>query len=177
MESSTTGILEYTANTFGGQLRGNVMLSKFAVSGNGKLFRVQLDSKGGVKSHIKMEGFSGLTSAMSTTGGLLMPRVYQGKVAALIPMEKNPGIMVVTSVNPFRGPRRGGNTVTVTGWNLKPPVVVKFGNRECTAPNNFSKGRQFTCVVPRGQGKVPVTVTRFGKKSRSYGFEYVYMNV
>lgn len=176
-EPSTNGIIEYTANTFGAQMRGDILATKFAVSGSGMVYRVQLNSRGNVKSSFELKQFSGITAAMSPTGGLLMPRVYQGKVAVLLPNEKNPGIMVVTSANPFRGPKKGGNTITVTGWNLKPPLTVSVGGKPCTNVKDFKKGRSFTCVVPPGSGKAPIIVKRGGKTSKSYGYEYMYMNV
>lgn len=176
-QSSTDGLIEYTANTFGAQMRGDLLATKFAVSGSGKVYRVQLNGQGTVKSSFELAEFSGLTAAMSPTGGVVMPRVYQGKVAMLLPNEKNPGRMVVTSVNPFRGPRKGGNTITVTGWNLNPPLTVKVGGKPCKNVKNFKKGRSFTCTVPRGSGRVPVTATRGAKSSRSFGFEYMYLNV
>lgn len=176
-ESSTDGLVEYTANTFGAQMRGELLASKFAVSGAGKVFRIKLNPQGTVRSVFPLAAHSGLTVAMSPTGSLVMPRVYQGKVAVLLPNEKNPGRLVVTSVNPYRGPKRGGGIVTVTGWNLNPPLRATFGGRPCQNIGNFKKGRSFTCVVPPGSGRAPVVVTRLGKSSKSFGFEYIYLKV
>lgn len=176
-QASTNGLIEYTANTFGAQMRGDLLATKFAVSGSGKVFRVQLNARGTVKSLFELTAYSGLTAAMSPTGGLVMPRVYQGKVAVLLPNEKNPGKLVVTSVTPFRGPKRGRHPITVTGWNLTPPLTATVGGKPCTGVGNFKKGRSFTCIVPMGSGRAPVVVKRFGKTSQSYGYEYMYLNV
>lgn len=175
-QSSTNGLIEYTANTFGGQMRGDLLATKFAVSGSGRVYRVQLNGRGSFKSSLELTQFSGLTAAMSPTGGIVMPRVYQNKVAVLLPNENNPGLMVVTSVNPFRGPKIGGNTITVTGWNLKPPLSVKVGGKACTKVRNFKKGRSFTCTVPSGSGRAPLVVKRGDRWSKSFGYEYMYLN-
>eukprot|EP00178_Gracilaria_changii_P010962 TRINITY_DN31654_c0_g1_i1.p1 TRINITY_DN31654_c0_g1~~TRINITY_DN31654_c0_g1_i1.p1 ORF type:complete len:868 (+),score=113.15 TRINITY_DN31654_c0_g1_i1:891-3494(+) len=177
MESSTTGLLEYTANTFGAQMRGDLLATKFAVSGNGKVYRIQLNGNGRVKSMFNLAFHSGLSVAMSPAGGLVMPRVYQGKIAVLLANEKNPGRMVVTSVNPFRGPKRGGGKITITGWNLKPPLSITVGGKPCKNVGEYRGGRTVSCVVPRGSGRAAVVVKRFGKQSKSFGYEYVYMNV
>lgn len=176
-EASTNGLIEYTANTFGAQMRGDLLATKFAVSGSGNVFRVRLNAKGTVKSLYELAAFSGLAAAMSPTGGLVMPRVYQGKVAVLLPNEENPSRLVVTSVNPFRGPKRGGHQITVTGWKLNPPLTATVGGQPCTNVGNFKKSRSFTCIVPAGSGRAAVVVTRFGKTSQSYGYEYMYLNV
>lgn len=177
LEPSTNGLIEYTANTFGAQLRGDLLATKLAVWGSGSTYRMQLNKDGNDKSVAIMSYYSGLSVAMTPTGGLMMPRVYQGKVAMLIPLERNPKRLIVTSVNPFRGPRRGGNTVTVTGWNLIPPLTVTIGGKPCKNVKNFSKGRKFTCTVPRGSGKAAVVVRRFEESSQSYGFEYMYLTI
>ncbi|PXF47299.1 hypothetical protein BWQ96_02912 [Gracilariopsis chorda] len=177
MESSTTGLLEYTANTFGAQMRGDLLATKFAVSGSGKVYRVQLKGDGTVKSMFNLATHSGLAAVMSPVGAIIMPRVYQGRIAVLLPNEKNPGRMVVTSVHPFRGPKRGGGKVTITGWNLKPPLTITVGGKPCTNVGEYKGGRSVTCRVPRGSGRAAVVVKRFGKKSKSFGYEYVYMTV
>ncbi|CDF35605.1 unnamed protein product, partial [Chondrus crispus] len=161
LQSSTDGLIEYTANTFGAQMRGDLLATKFAVSGAGQVFRVRLNRRGTVRSVFELTKHSGLTAAMSPTGGMVMPRVYQGKVAVLLPNEKNPGRLVVTSVNPFRGPKRGGNVITVTGWNLRAPLKATVGGKPCRGVGNFKKGRSFTCVAPPGKGRAAVVVKRF----------------
>lgn len=177
-ESSTNGLQEVTSNVFGAQMRGDLLATKFAVGGKGKVYRMQLTGDGKVKSKTELVSHSGLSAATSPVGGLVMPRVYQGTVAVLEPVEVNPKILVVTSVTPHRGPKRGGNRVTVTGWNLAPPLKATVGGKPCGNIGNFAKnGRSFQCNVPAGAGKVPVAVTRLGKKSTSYGWEYIYMSV
>lgn len=178
LEPSTDGLIEYTANTFGATMRSDLLATKLAVEGDGRTYRITLNDNGDVRSSFELTDHSGLTAAMTPTGGLIMPRVYQERVAMLLPVESNPNRLVVTSVTPFRGPRRGGNDVMVTGWNLRPPLTATFGSRACTNPRAFrSDGRAFWCTVPRGTGKVAVHVKKGSSYSRSFGFEYMYMAV
>lgn len=177
-DPSTNGLVEYTANTFGAQMRSDLLASKLAVEGSGRTYRVILDGRGDVKSSSPLTEHSGLTAAMTPTGGLIMPRVYQHRVAMMLPQESNPGMLVVSSVTPFRGPKRGGNVVTVTGWNLRPPMTATFGGKACANAREFrSDGRAFKCTVPAGAGKVAVHVKKGSKYSKSFGFEYMYMTV
>lgn len=177
LEPSTNGLTEFTANTFGAQLRGELFASKFAVTEDGGVYRIQLDNQGKVKSAFVFQEHSGLAIAMTPTGALFMPRVYQGKVAVLLPEEKNPGLLVVTSVFPSRGPKRGGSEIMVTGWNFAPPMSVTVGGKACKNVRAYKSGRSLKCTVPAGIGQATVVVRKGSKSSRSYGFEYMYMNI
>lgn len=183
LDASTNGIVEYTANTFGAQLRGDLFATKFAVHAGGLTVRIKLDhdDPDKVRAVVPVAQHSGLGVAMTGTGALLMPRVYQGVVAALVPREWDPKRVVVTSVLPVRGPAGGGNDVTVTGWNLWKGVTVRFGARVCRRVRDVSPdGRSLRCTAPGGDrgAKVPVVAYASTKRrSSSYGFEYMYMNV
>lgn len=179
LDASTNGLIEYTCNAFGAQMRGDLLATKFSITAEGLTYRIQLGQNGFVKSKSPLIEYSGLTGALSADGGMLMPRVYQSTIATLRPTEANPGILVVTSVTPSRGPRSGGVRVTIYGWNLRPPLIARFGEKRCTHQKSFAKnGRSFTCIAPPGSGKVPVVVTREnGEQSRTYGWEYWYMEV
>lgn len=178
-ESSTNGLIEYTANTFGAQMRGDLLASKYAVGDSGRVYRVKLDGSGNVKGQAAvLAQYSGLSITQGPTGALVMPRVEQHKLVVLAPSERNPNRLVVTTVNPFRGPRRGGVAITITGWNLRPPLSASVGGKPCGNPRSFAPdGRSFVCTVPSGAGKVPVTVSKSGKSSTSYGFEFYYMSL
>lgn len=174
---STNGLIEYMGNTFGAQLRGNLFASKFAERSSDEVFRILLHGDGGVKSSFPIAKHSGVALVMSATGAMYMPRVYADRVAVLSPIERDPKIMVVTSVLPFRGPKRGGGTVTITGWNLNPPLSVFVGGKACRNVRNFQGGRSLQCNVPPGSGKATVVVRKGSKASRSYAFEYIYMAI
>lgn len=179
-ESGTMGIIEYTANTFGGGLKHNLFLSQLATPDSaGRVYRVQLSKfNGSLQKIYSIVPFSGLAVAQMPDGGLLMPRVYRSQLVALLPIEKNPGVVVVTTVYPFRGPKRGGYRATITGWNLRPPLKVSFGGKQCTSVSGWrADGRVVQCTVPSGSGKVSVTVTSGLRASKSVGYEFMYMAI
>lgn len=188
-EPATTGILEYTANTFGARLRGNLLLSQLATSESaGRLYRARIDpATGSIKSMYTLGRFTGLSMAISPWGDLIMPRVYKQQVAILQAIEDNPKLVAVTSLNPNRGPKRGGHQVFVAGWNFgadAKKIRVDFvGVGVCKNVRFVAKnGRSFWCTVPKlmekGPKKVPVLVTVDGVgMSTSAGFEYWYMAI
>lgn len=178
-QSSTNGLIEYTANTFAGQMRGKLIATKFASAvGTGRIYCVELASDGSAKSVTRLAERSGLSVALTRSGGLAMPQFKRNRVAIFDPVESNPGVLAVTSVLPFRGPKRGGGTIIITGWNLLPPITVTVGGRACKNPREFRKDRRgFKCTVPGGTGKATVIVRRGNNYSKSHGFEYIYMDV
>lgn len=180
-EASTNGIVEYTANCFEGQMKGDLLISKYAVQGKGKLFRVQLDA---TKKAIKgtpedFRDFSGLSITMNPYGALIMPRVQQPNIAVLSPDEegsegKEPKF---TAVSPHRGPRKGGNWVIITGERLGKKPKIMFGSKTCTLLKADQHNERWAlCAVPKGMGSVTISVTtKYGKVTTKYP-DYHYMS-
>jgi hypothetical protein len=70
----------------------------------------------------------------------------------------------VATVRPTSGPKKGGNTVTITGTNFVDVSAVYFG---CTPSPSFTVNSPttITAVVPEGKGTVDVTVTASSQTS------------
>lgn len=152
VESSTNGILEYTANTFKSSLRGELLLSKLSWSGNGVLFRAKLneDGTGLVELPQELHADSGLSIEMGAYGELLMPKIKQASILALVPDEEFEDQLNVIAVVPRRGPSSGGNTVLVTGSGFESGVRIYFGELECTSYGALADdGSSIECQVPR----------------------------
>jgi alpha-tubulin suppressor-like RCC1 family protein len=64
----------------------------------------------------------------------------------------------VTKVEPARGVERGGDLVTITGFNLSGATAVKFGSAS-TESFTVASQTEITAVAPPGSGAVDVTVT------------------
>ncbi|CDF33841.1 unnamed protein product [Chondrus crispus] len=185
-ESSTDGITEYTADFFGGQLKGNLLCSKYSTHDSaGKLFRVQLDSNGEKADgpDILIEE-SGLSVAVSPWGQILMPRVYKEEIMVLQPIQKRGDTPALIAVMPFRGPRGGGNEVLVTGVNFGSNPVALFDGKRCTEVTEVdvaSDGQSFKCKVPAGEAGKGVQVSLdFDDKEpvkSSGGVDYRYMKI
>lgn len=186
--SSTNGVMEYTANTFQGQLKGNLLCSKYAMEDTtGKVFRMQLDGNGGVSSGPdELWPASGLSMVMSPFGHIVMPRVFKKQIVVLSPQRKT-GLLMPTfiAVTPFRGPLKGGNEVIVTGEDLSAGAVATFGGVKCSDVTSVSADKRwFKCRVPpagSGGGRgvkvgLQFTDSRLNVEEGS-GVDYVYMNV
>lgn len=187
-ESSTDGIIEYTANTFGGQMKGDILCSKFETQeSDGKVFRIQLNEDGRLLSGPdEIWPASGLSIEMSPFGHLLMPRIFEGEILVLSPKRRNGSLLpTFIAVLPFRGPLAGGNEVIVTGEDLKDGAVATFGGTACTNATDVSADRRwFKCRVPPGTGNdnraVSVGLQFDDSKydvAEGEGIDYVYMNV
>lgn len=183
-ESSTDGIIEYTADLFGGQLKGDLMASKFSTNAEmntGRVFRLQLNEEGNLKGDVdSLWEASGLSLVMSPWGDLLMPMLYENRVMALSPVYKSNKVGRLIAVSPFRGPKGGGNEVLVTGSRLGTGTVALFDGEPCTDVKE-SSDTSFKCTVPAGPGGTSVQVAlRLGDGSvveSSGGYDYRYMRI
>lgn len=177
--SSTNGLLEYTANTFDFQLKGNIFLSQMVPSKktSGKLFRVQLAKNGFIsKGPDVFHSLSGLSIVMGPYGELIMPQIYKAEIAVLKPQYAPPASTTLIAVSPYHGPKSGGIQVTVTGHNFGNKPTVTFGGKPCTnvvqvAPD----GTSLKCTIPPGTGAVPVVVTGAAGKSAVLGADFQYL--
>lgn len=184
-ESSTDGVIEYTADVFGGQLKGDLILSKYSTQdSNGKLFRVQLDDEGNLKDGPdEIWAGSGLSIQMSPYGHILMPRVYKYEIMMLTPQYQIGLTPMLIAVMPFRGPSQGGNVVLVTGEKFGESPIALFDGVSCTEVTEVAAdGRSFKCKVPPGPKNKGVKVSlQFADSSlnvgESDGVDYRYMNV
>lgn len=184
-ESSTDGVIEYTARTFGGQLKGNILCSKYSTQDSpGKVFRVRLNGNGDLASGPdEMWPASGLSIQMSPWGQILMPRVYKREIMMLTPVGAKASSVTLIAVMPFRGPASGGNEVIVTGENFTEGAVAVFGGKRCTEATAVSAdGSSFKCKVPPGQKGQRVSVAlEFSDSAKNAaageGTDYWYMNV
>ncbi|KAI0562649.1 Plexin [Gracilaria domingensis] len=178
-EASTNGLIEYTANCFQGQLRGDLLVSKYAVAGSGKLYRVSLDATGTkrVGDVEELAQFSGLSIAMNPFGVLVMPRVQQPNIAVLMPDEEDRSTKEphITAVMPNRGLQAGGNQVAITGENLTKGARVFFGEASCRVVRRSPTNDWLLCVAPPGKGAVNVVAKTAEGATQSIHKNYFYL--
>lgn len=179
-EASTNGLIEYTANTFEGQLKGDLLAAKYAVGGSGKMYRISLDATGTeiVGEVSELAQYSGLSIAMNPFGSIIMPRVQQPNIAVLQPDEeahegKGPRVIAVV---PNRGPKSGGNQVAVTGENIIAGSKVLFGEKACKVTRRSTRGDWVLCKVPTGAGSVKVVITTKEGSTSTLTEDYHYLN-
>lgn len=179
LPSSTNGIIEYTANTFGGQMRGNLLLSKLSWGEDGQLYRVQLKNKGlSVASNpTPFLDKSGLSIVMGPFGEIIMPKLKQNKIVAYVPKDDTHEALRVISVTPRRGPAGGVNPVLITGDGFFEGVKIFFNGRECLTYKSRARNSVW-CQVPPGKPSETVTVVakQGGLSSKPSGHsDYEYM--
>lgn len=163
VQSSTTGIVEYLANAFSGELQGELILSKFRGEGTGRVWRGSIGA-GHSLTLTAMADYSGLSVDIGLHGEIVMPNVKQGEVRVLKPryVHTSSGPFVV-AISPTRG--REGNRVFVGGEKFKEGLVAKFGGLTATEVSVVDENG-FFCNVPAGSGVVDVEVVVDGKSSK-----------
>lgn len=180
IESSTDGIVEYRSNTFGGQMKGNLYLTKFAARQSGQISQVQLAEDGSLKAKDgfveSFYGRSGLSVVEGPRGELVMPLVYQTKVLIVFPNYTTPDVTFMIGVHPKVGPSYGGVRVLISGHKFGSSPSAKFDGRLCTDVKVIDD-ESFTCVTPTAARKgklVSVRVSGETGVSPSYGTDYWY---
>lgn len=170
--SSMDGIIEWTSNHFFGQLRGNLILSKYA----GQLYRVILEPDG--RSVIPQSdpalnlgvGSSGLDVTQAPSGTLIEARFDKNNLHYHKPTEPGFSEMRINSVFPRRGPISGGTLLKVYGANFGTGTPqVSVGNSDC--PVVSSSNDIIQCTLPSGVGSVDISVTN---DSETYVFAKSY---
>jgi hypothetical protein len=173
--SSATGIIEYQADSFGGQLRGNLIHVKYK-SG---LLRTVL-SPDGLSANpltipgIQLVGRDGLDVAQAPNGNLIEVRYLRSIIQVNRPVEAATTALRVISVFPTRGPRAGGTLLRVYGKNFGTSVAVTIGGISCPIVGTITAD-YLDCTAPgHTEGLFDVIVSsstgtyNFGK-----GYRYI----
>lgn len=183
VESSTDGIMEYTADLWGGQMKGDLLASKFSTNDendNGRVYRMRVDGEGNKEGEVETlwEG-SGLSIQMGAGGEILMPRLYEESVMVLRPLYEKTRDGRLIAVSPFRGPVAGGNEVRVRVDGGGLGATALFDGQECVSVRRRRED-EFLCVVPPGTpGSVEVAIRQEDGSvvQSSGGADYRYMRV
>jgi hypothetical protein len=171
-------MIEFMTNHFGGQLRGNLIYSKY----NGSLHRVILSADGKTvvpasNPALPLVGDVGLAVAQAPSGELLEARFQDGDVFFHRPVEAATDATLITGVFPYRGVRAGGNTLHIYGSNLNKSgqtPTVRVGGSACAV--TVVKAFRVACTLPSGSGTVDVQLT-LGASTVTFPKSYRYMSV
>ncbi len=144
--SSTNGIIEYRSNTFGGQLKGNLIAQRW----NGFLYNVELSEDGRDVSNISLletdvindQGVSetknlleGLDVITGPGGALISIDHSDGAVYVSTPVDDSITSMVAYDISDWRAPATGGGQFTIGGTNfsgLLADTSVTIGGKAAT---------------------------------------------
>ncbi|CAN8062478.1 unnamed protein product [Agarophyton chilense] len=177
LQSSANGIIEYRSNTFGGEIKGNLFISKFTGQHSGRVSQVKLGADGKNVGYAPIFlGFSGLNVVEGPRGELVMPRVYKSEVVIAAPTYPSPDVTFLVGVHPKQGPALGGTKVLVTGHNFGFTPKATFGGKACTNVDILDD-ESFTCITPSNAKNTQVAVEVVGSAgtSPSYGTDFWYM--
>ena len=173
MKSSTDGIIEYQADHFDGQLRGNLITSKYTDG----LFRVILTPDGLAVAPesvppIPLVGDDGLSVTQAPNGNLIDVRLGTNSLYYHKPNEAPTTALKVKAVFPQRGGQAGGNKLSVYGINFGASPIVTVGGKNCSVlPKSAT---MIECTVPGGSGTVNVIVSSSaGTYTFQKGYRYI----
>lgn len=172
--SAKTGLVQYGASLFCGELRGDVLLSQYSETGTWRL-RLGARGTGGPldEPYQFIHGFSGMAVMESIHGDLIMPRykhagVFVAKARTRLETERQKA-RSLTAINalPFRHGSRGGTVMYIGGFGFKKSGTRVFvGKRPCRVLK--SSGREISCVVPpKSGGPMQADVTVMVGKMKS----------
>lgn len=177
--SSATGIIEYQADHFNGQLRGNLIHVKYK-SG---LLRTVLSPNGLTANPLtvpglKLVGQSGLDVAQAPNGNLIEVRYLTSSLYVSRPIETKTAAIRVNAVFPTRGGLAGGTLLRIYGWNfgsIASDITVTIGGSICknvgiVVPNDYIQ-----CTLPgKTQGSYDIVVTAIaGTYTFVKGYRYI----
>ena len=171
---STNGITEYRSNTFGGQLKGHLLASRW----EGELYDVELSGDGkSVASQNILTPQGGLDVTTGPDGTIFIAQHLAGKIIYHKPSEPVPSVPHIISATPYRGPLTGERTALITGSGLNAGgmAMVTFGGKNC--PTVSVTSTAIKCMVPAGDapGAVDIVVTTAGMTAVLPG-GYTYMD-
>ena len=159
--ASTNGLIEYRADSFGGQLRKHVIASRYI----GEVIDVQLSPDGGsVLSNTTLLADGGLDIIQGPDGTLFIAEVFNNQIIFYTPVEPVATDIRVINTFPYRGPITGGNTLVISGDALTdfgtPSVTV--GGQICSV--TASSNNEIECTIPTGTtvGSFDVVVSAGG---------------
>lgn len=173
-KSSINGIIEFQSNHFGGQMRRNLIVSKYMDG----LYRVLLSSDGTkvISPVIPLVGTDSLDVTQAPDGTLLAIAYSTMTIWYHKPMQAPTTNLMIYSVFPRRGGEAGGNAFSIYGENMNkdggaPTVTV--GGKDC--PVQSVTERKIVCILPGGSGTVDVTVTVSPMATSTFvaGYRYV----
>jgi hypothetical protein len=161
MKASTDGIIEYQADHFDGQLRGNLITSKYTDG----LFRVVLTEDGlnvvpESMQALPLVGDWGLDVTQAPNGNLVEVRLPSNALYYHKPVEDVTSEVRIASVFPSRGSNAGGSILYIYGVNLNSGAnfKVRVGGSDCIVQTLTAS--MATCILPGGpNGRVDVTVS------------------
>jgi IPT/TIG domain len=175
--SSMDGIIEFESDHFGGEMRGDLIMSKY----KGKLHRVVL-MPDGISANpytnpaVELTGEDGLAVTQAPDGSLIDARHDKDTLFRMRPVEADSPLMDIKSVFPRRGRLSGNSKFMIFGvkFSASPAPIVTVGGNPCTGAVRKSETK-IECTLPAGTaGRKDVVVT-IGAATDTFvnGYRYI----
>ena len=178
LNSSATGIIEYQADHFNKQLRGNLIHVKY----KGALLRTVLSSDGLSANALTIPGLtllgrSGLDVAQAPNGNLIEIRYTSNNIFVSRPIETTTAAIRVNSVFPTRGSVAGGTKLRIYGWNFgtsSTATTIMIGGSTCLIVG-LVQTDYIQCTLPgKAEGRYDVVVSAVaGTYTFEKGYRYI----
>ncbi len=168
--SSTDGLMEYTANTFAGQLKGHLIAAKW----NKALYDLTLTSDGqNVAANKKLTDNGGLDVAQWIDGTIFVADNIGDVVTYNKPQEPAPNGLYITAVFPAVGPSSGGNKLLISGYGFDSTIKVSIKGNDC--PVATTSATRIECTAPGGAvGIADITLTSSSdSKTLTNAYRYI----
>lgn len=174
LTSAVTGIGDYLANHFCGNLRGELILSTYKGEETHRM-GVNMGTVTSAPSQLSAEG--GITFVENAHGDLIFPRLTKKKVFVLRPVTSARADLFVAGAVPFRHGLAGGTALTIGGQNFGLDPSVTVGANACVIVT--SSKTEIKCTVPAGSsaGAADVTVKSIEGETDTLSKAVLYMNV
>jgi IPT/TIG domain/Glucose / Sorbosone dehydrogenase len=179
LESSTNSVIEYDANYFSGEMRHNLIVSKY----EDELYRIILapDGNSVIASSIpaiKIGGDNGLAVTQAPNGRLIDARYDSNDLFLYTPDEPASTELKIYSVFPRRGGLAGGSTIAIYGENFTGSNVKVFvGSSACSNPVATSANAIIRCTLPpsptTGLQDIVVEVSPGNSATLSLAYTYI----
>jgi hypothetical protein len=178
VKSSATGIIEYRADHFNRQLRGNLIHVKY----KGALLRTVLSADGLSANPLTIPGLtlvgkSGLDVAQAPNGNLIEVRYTSSQIWVSRPIESTTSIIRVSSVFPYRGGLAGGTPLRIFGMNFgSTPPTVTVGAFNCPVDTSTMTSTEIRCTLPgnpAGLVDIVVASATTGTYTFQKGYRYI----
>lgn len=175
VKSSMNGIVEFESDHFGGQMRGDLILSKYKE----ELYRVVLSNDGNSVNPfsnpaIPLAGYGGLAVTQAPDGSLVEARHVAGTIYIQKPVEPPSSAMDIKSVFPRRGHLTGNSKLMIFGVNFSGSPIVTVGGNPCTNAVLVSSNK-IECTLPAGTVGRKDVVVSIGATSDTFlnGYRYI----
>lgn len=172
--SSTDGLIEFHADHFYKQLRGNLIAAKY----QGSLYRIVLSPDGNSvipqsNPYIELTvDVDALDVTQAPDGTLVSTSLDRNAIYFHKPIEETTTQMKILSVYPRRGGEGGGNTLQLHGVNFDSFTTVAVNRRNC--PITSFTTTKIECTLPGGVGTVDIVAS---SGAQTYNFERGYRYV